>query len=152
MSTSPKITERRQTMTQTNIFLYICVCVNKAIKKKDFTFCGPAKGPDSESHDGWWQNLQTKHQQLQSVKHWTSTNRKIHPATQKLQFWTGQAAVKKSPHKAKSQLKAFQASTHLKKRLHLFWGYCIGLVHTLFKSNSSAAWFDLKEMLMPVCR
>lgn len=41
------------------------MCVNKAIKKRDFTFCGPSKGPDSESHDGWWQNLQTKHQQLQ---------------------------------------------------------------------------------------
>lgn len=47
------------------------------------------------------------------------------------------------------RLKAFQAS--IQKRILLFWGYCIRLAHTLFKSNSSAAWFDSKEMFTPVC-
>lgn len=61
MFTSPKITERRQTRTQTNTFLYICVCVNKAGKKRDFTFCGPAMGPDPVRHcDEWWHCVTTE--------------------------------------------------------------------------------------------
>lgn len=59
MSTNPKITERRQTMTQIHFSLYMCV--NKAGKKRDFTFCGPAMGPDSESlYDEWWHSVTTE--------------------------------------------------------------------------------------------
>lgn len=61
MSTSPKITERRNNDRQINVSIYIYVCVNKAGKKRDFTFCGPAMGPDSESHyDEWWHSVTTE--------------------------------------------------------------------------------------------
>lgn len=94
----------KTTNNDTDKYISLYMCVNKAIKKREFTFCGPATGPDSERT--------STASECETL--WTSTNKKNHPVTQKWPFWTGQAAVKKSSHKAKSQLKAFQASIHLK--------------------------------------
>lgn len=79
--------------------------VNKAGKKRDFTFCGPAMGPDSESHhDEWWHPITTEpSNQTPTASECETLNlykQETHLATQKLPFWTGQAAVNESPHNA----------------------------------------------------
>lgn len=38
----------KTTNNDTDKYNSLYMCVNKAIKKRDFTFCGPATGPDSE--------------------------------------------------------------------------------------------------------
>ncbi len=62
-------------------------------------------GPDSESHhDEWWHPITTESSNQTPTASVCETlnlyKQETHLATQKLPFWTGQAAVNESPHNA----------------------------------------------------